>query len=112
MPPKNDDMARLRHLSAELGAPGVQPLWLAVRRNGINVTKAAVTAFVQAKGEKQVLTAIQPSKGKTVGETLDARWQMDLAILPPADGYKAFLVCVNVFDRFTWSEALKSKEPK
>ena len=104
-------MEQLRQLSTEFGNPGVQPLWLAARRNGIKLMKRDVEAFVKQKGEKQVLSAIQPSKGKTVGESLDARWQMDLAFGVAADGYTAYLVAVNVFDRFTYALPLTSKEP-
>ncbi len=100
-------MEQLRQLSAQLGHPGVQPLWLAVRRNGINLMKKDVEAFVKKKGEKQVFSAVQPSRGKTVSESLDARWQMDLAF----GGSEVFLVAVNVFDRFVWALAIKSKEP-
>ncbi len=99
----NIKMEQLRQLSTELGNPGVQPLWLAARRNGIKVMKRDVEAFVKQKGEKQVLSAIQPSKGKTVSESLDARWQMDLAFGVAAEGYTAYLVAVNVFDRFTYA---------
>ena len=104
-------MEELRQLSAQLGHPGLQPLWLAVRRNGINLLKKDVEAFVKKKGEKQVLSAIQPSKGKTVSESLDAHRQMDLAFGVAADGYTAYLVAVNVFDRFTYALPLTSKEP-
>ena len=104
-------MEQLRHLSTELGNPGVQALWLAARRNGINLMKRDVEAFVKQKGEEQVLSAIQPSKGKTVSESLDARWQMDLAFGVAAEGYTAYLVAVNVFDRFTYALPLTSKEP-
>ena len=107
------ELRNLRQLSNELGNPGVQALWLAVKRNGINLMKKDVEAFVKRKGEKQIFSAVQPSKGKTVSESLDARWQMDLADLKgqPSDGYKFFLVAVNLFDRFMWALPLKSKEP-
>ena len=104
-------MEQLRQLNTELGNPGVQALWLAARRNGINLMKRDVEAFVKQKGEKQVLSAIQPSKGKTVSESLDARWQMDLAFGVAAEGYTAYLVAVNVFDRSTYALPLTSKEP-
>ncbi len=104
-------MEQLRQLSTELGNPGVQALWLAARRNGINLMKRDVEAFVKQKGEKQVLSAIQPSKGKTVSESLDARWQMDLAFGVAAEGYTAYLVAVNVLDRFTYAIPMTSKEP-
>jgi hypothetical protein len=107
------ELENLRKISNDLGNPGVQALWLAVRRNGINVTKKQVEAFVKQKGEKQIFSAVQPSKGKTVSESLDARWQMDLADLKgqPSEGYTFFLVAVNLFDRFMWALPLKSKEP-
>ena len=66
-----------------------------------------VEAFVKKKGEKQVLSAVQPSKGKTVGESQDARWQMDLAF---GNG-SVFLVCVNVWDRIIWAKTITNKEP-
>ena len=68
------ELANLRILSAELGHPGVQPLWIAA---SINLMRKDVEAFVKKKGEKQVFSAVQPSKGKTIGESQDARWQMD-----------------------------------
>ncbi len=105
------ELRQLRQLSNELGNPGAQPLWLAVQRQGLNLLKKDVEAFVKRKGDKQVFSAVQPSKGKTVGESLDARWQIDLAFGVAAEGYTAYLVAVNVFDRFTYAVALKSKEP-
>ena len=80
------EQQQLRQLSNELGNPGVQALWLAVRRNGINLMQKDVEAFVKKKGEKQVFPAVQPSKGKTVSESLDARWQMDLAFGVASEG--------------------------
>jgi hypothetical protein len=37
-------MDDLRRLAAELGNPGVGPLWLAARRSGLDVTKKQVEA--------------------------------------------------------------------
>ena len=95
-------MEQLRQLSAQLGHPGVQPLWLAVRRNGINMTKKDVEAFVRKKGENQVFSAVQPSRGKTVSESLDARWQMDLAF----GGSEVFLLPLNLFSPFVFALAI------
>ncbi len=58
------EQQQLRQLSNELGNPGVQALWLAVRRNGIKLMKGEDEALVKQKGEKQVLSAVQPAKGK------------------------------------------------
>jgi hypothetical protein len=90
-----------------MGHPGVGPLWTAAKRSGINLMRKEVEAYVRQKGEKQVLSAVQPSKGKTLGESQDARWQMDLAF---GNG-SVFLVCVNVFDRFTYAKTIANKEP-
>ena len=100
-------MEQLRQLSAQLGHPGLQPLWLAVRRNGINLLKKDVEAFVKKKGEKQVFSAVQPSRGKTVSESLDARWQMALAF----GGGEVFMVAGKVVVRFVCSMAIRSRKP-
>ena len=101
------ELANLKILSAQLGHPGVQPLWIASKRSGINLMRKDVEAFVKKQGETQVFSAAQPSKGKTIGDSQDARWQMDLAF---GNG-SVFLACVNVFDRFTWAKTIDSKEP-
>ena len=41
------ELQNLRQLSNELGNPGVQALWLAVRRIGITLMKKDVEAFVK-----------------------------------------------------------------
>jgi hypothetical protein len=74
-------MDELRRLAAELGNPGLQPLWLAARRSGLEVTKKQVTQFVRKRGEKQVFQPVQPASGKTVAGGQDSTFQMDLADL-------------------------------
>ena len=111
-------MDDLRRLAAELGNPGVGPLWLAARRSGLDVTKKQVTEFVRKRGEKQVFQPVQPAKGKTVAGGADTTFQMDLADLKnspeirESTTYKFFLVVVNAFDRFTYARNLRTKEPK
>ncbi len=70
--------AQLVQLSNDLGHPGVAPLWLAAKRKGLNLTKKQVEAYVKAKGAKQIFQAVQPARGKSVAESLDSRWMMDL----------------------------------
>ena len=111
-------MDDLRRLAAELGNPGVGPLWLAARRSGLDVTKKQVTEFVRKRGEKQVFQPVQPAKGKTVAAGSDTTFQMDLADLKnspeirESTTYEFFLVVVNAFDRFCYARNLKTKEPK
>ena len=49
-----DPLLTLQELSDELWSPGIGPLWLAVKRKGVNVSKKQVEAFVKRKGEKQI----------------------------------------------------------
>jgi hypothetical protein len=113
-----DPLLPLRELSDELGDPGIGPLWLAAKRKGLNVTKKQVEAFVKRKGEKQICQAVQPAKGKTVSESLDARWMMDLIVfynqpvVVAGVTLRYILVCINVFDRYLYAEPIKSKEAK
>ena len=113
-----DPLLSLQELSDELGNPGIGPLWLAVKRKGVGVSKKQVEAFVKRKGEKQIFQAVQPAKGKTVSESLNARWMMDLIVFynqPVVVGgvtMRYILVCINVFDRYLYAEAIKSKESK
>jgi hypothetical protein len=108
----------LEQLSRTLGHPGTAPLWLAVKKRGLAITRKQVESYVKKKGEKQVFQAAQPAKGKTVSESLDARWMMDLIQFnnkPVEVGRKTLrfiLVAVNVFDRYLYALPLESKEPK
>jgi hypothetical protein len=52
------ELVNLGILSASLGHPGVQPLWIAAKRSGINLMRKDVEAFVKKKGEKQVFSAV------------------------------------------------------
>jgi hypothetical protein len=108
-------MDELRHLAAELGNPGIERLWLAARRAGLDVTKKQVTALVRKRGEKQVFQPLQPAKGKTVAGGADTTYHMDLVDLKNSPGiqesatFKFFLVLVNVFDRTTYTRNLRTK---
>ena len=68
-------MDDLRRLAAELKNPGLQPLWLAARRSGLDVTKKQVTEFLRKRGDKQVFQPVQPARGKTVAAGADATFQ-------------------------------------
>ena len=99
-----------------MGEPSAGQLWFAVRRKGLMYSKKVVEAFVKERGEKQVFQAVQPSKGKTVSESLDARWQIDLIVFtkqPAAVSgvtYRYILVAINVFDRYIYGQPMRTKE--
>jgi hypothetical protein len=107
----------LEQLSSQLGHPGFAPLWLAVKKRGLDITRKQVEGYVKQKGAKQIFQAVQPAKGATVSEALDARWMMDLIQFtnqPVEVGRKTWrfiLVAINTFDRFLYALPLESKEP-
>ena len=103
----------LNRISTELGHPGIEALWIAVKRRNLAVTKQQVKDYVKKKGEKQVFGAPQKAAGKTISED-DNRWMMDLIDVSnvPAGSWKFFLVCVNVFDRYMYARPLRTKENK
>jgi len=107
------DLLGLWKLSDELGTPGVQALWLAVRKKKLDVTRAQVEDWVKRRGERQVFAAVQPSRGRTVSEN-DNRWMMDLIDVGghSGDSFKFILVCINIYDRFIYAKMLRSKEPR
>ena len=111
-------LQRARQVSEELGSPGVDALWLEVRKRGIGVTRKQVQELVATRGEKQIFQPLQPAKGKSVALDVDTTFQMDLADLrnQPAvrkdKTYKFFLVLVNAFTRQVYAKALKTKEPQ
>ena len=45
----------LNRISTELGHPGVEALWIAVKRRNLAATKQQVKDYAENKGEKQVL---------------------------------------------------------
>ena len=105
----------LDRISTELGHPGVEALWIFVKRHNLAVSKRHVTEYVRAKSEKQVRGAPQRAAGKSISED-DNRWMMDLIDVSPeaipAGYWKFFLVCVNVFDRYLYVRPLMGKDPK
>ena len=88
----------LHQISTQLGHLGIEPLWIAVKRRKLAVSKKQVTDYVREKSQKQVLGAPQRAAGQTISED-DNRWMMDLIDVSPAaipaGSWKFFLVCVN-----------------
>ena len=72
------DIEKLKKLSTDLNNPGPDKLYIAARKRGLKVTKKEVKTLLSRLGERQIFQSIQPSKGKTASEDIDARFQMDL----------------------------------
>ena len=106
--PSKDDLARLRILSAQLGSPGVQALWTAARRRGLQLKRKDVEDWSKTQSTRKDLFApLQPARGKTISED-NNRWQMDL-IQVSDNAAKFYLVVLNVFDRFLYAKPLARK---
>ena len=113
------DIDKLQKISADLGNPGVDKLFIAARRRGLQVTKRQVKTLLSRLGDRQIFRAVQPSKGKTASEDIDTRFQMDLIDLhndaafdKTGDVNKFILILINVFTREVYAETLGKKEPK
>ena len=104
---------RLNQLSDRLGNPGVSKLITAAKKAGINASRKQITEFVGRQGQRQVFMPVQPSKGKSASEGVDARYQLDLIDFKsdPRGGQKNAVVLVNVFTRELSALPVKSKEP-
>ena len=102
----------LHSISTDLGHPGVEPLWIAVKKRKLAVSKRQVAEYARHKSEKQVLGAPQRAAGKNISED-DNRWMMDLVDVSspgiPAGSWKFFLVAVSVFDRFLYARPFQAR---
>ena len=71
--------ASLFALNDELSFPGARYINLAVKKRGLKVTQEQAKLISERNPGNQVIAPLQPSRGKTAAENLDARWQADLA---------------------------------
>ena len=115
----NEQEEKLKALSESLANPGIDALYRASQRQKLGLTKKQVADYVATRSEKQVFESRQPAKGKIAAETLDARWQVDIAIWFEDTGTKKtsekypvyFVVAVNIGDRFIYAARTWKKEP-
>ena len=106
-------MEQLQELAQELGTPGLQKLYKAARKKGINISKTEVRSFLAKKGEKQIFRPLPESKGKSAAEDPGFRAQMDLVDLKysKSQGNSTILVVIDVFSRKAYAKPVRGKEP-
>ncbi len=106
-------MEQLRDLAKELGTPGLDKLFKAARKKGIDISKTQVKSFLAKKGEKQIFRPLPQSKGKSGTEDLGFRAQMDIIDLKYSKslGHKNILVLVDLYTRRVWAKPVRNKEP-
>jgi hypothetical protein len=92
----------------------VAKLYTAVRKRGLDVSRADVDAFVKKQETRQVFAPAPKSQGKVTATNIDDRWQVDIIDWKQMDaaqnkGFKNVLVVVDVFSRFAWAVPMESK---
>jgi transposase InsO family protein len=105
-------MADLRELYEELGYPSAQKLFVAARRQGLDVTKAQAEAVTKSSGVAQINAPGPKFQGKIAAGAPQARWQADLidfTAMRGVRGERYVLVVMDVFSRKLWGRELESK---
>lgn len=109
------DELREKLLKLREDFPGRSPaqLLVAAADRGIDVTKAQLNEFLRdtpVEKAESILHKPMPWKGKSAAEGPQTRFQADLAVYDrPVDGFKGFLLLVDVFTREAWARPLRDK---
>ena len=96
------------------GRPGAAKLRDAARRRGLEVSLKDAQDFVRGQSTAQLFGPPPKSGGKVTSPQLNERWQADLmdfkAQAPEKNkGFRAALLCVDIFSRFAYAEPLEGK---
>ena len=102
-------MEALKALDKELSSPGVDKLWIAARRRGIEVTKEELRAFAATRRTNETLRLPKPYLGKSAAEAPNTRWQLDFAAMPVRRGFIGFILAVDVFTRKAYAQLLRNR---
>jgi transposase InsO family protein len=108
-----DIMSQLIPLYEELGFPSAEKLYVAARRQGMDVTRAQAEAVAKGSGVAQINAPGPTFKGKIAAAAPQARWQADLIDFTATRslrGERYILVVMDVFSRKLWARALENKE--
>lgn len=103
-------MEALKALSKELNEPGVDKLWAAVRRRGLDLTRQQVADFAGTRHHLEPLRMPRRFLGRTAAEGAHERWQGDLALMDVRLGFKGFILFVDVYTRMAFAQSVSSKE--
>ena len=115
-----DDLReQLRNVLKDNPHKGADHLYVAARRDGVEVTRRQLEAFLrEPRGDRaaetdEILADRVTYQGKSAAEGPRQRWQADLAIygrskLPRPD-VVGFLLVVDVFTREAWAAIIHNK---
>jgi hypothetical protein len=104
----------LQRIYEAAGRPGAAKLRYAARRQGREITLKEAQQFVRGQSTAQVFGPAPRSDGKVTSPQLNDRWQADLIDFKTRTpeknkGFRAALLCVDVFSRFAYAEPLQCK---
>jgi hypothetical protein len=104
----------LQQIYEAAGRPGAAKLRDAARRQGREVSLKEAQQFVRGQSTAQVFGPAPRSDGKVTSPQLNDRWQCDLIDFKTRTpennkGFRAALLCEDVFSRFAYAEPLLGK---
>jgi hypothetical protein len=107
-------MDALQDIYAAAGRPGAAKLRDAARRRGVELSLKQAQDFVRGQSTAQVFAPPPRSDGKVTSPELNDRWQCDLMDFKTRTpeknkGFRAALLCVDIFSRFAYAEPLQGK---
>ena len=103
---------RIAALYRELSYPSATKFRAALRKRGINVSAEFVNEVVADQGVRQLTAAAPNFTGRVTARKLDHRWMADLMDYTAKASKTSpvyVLILQDVFSRFIWAQALKSK---
>ena len=111
------ELAELRLIWQGAGRPSAAKLRIAAQKRGLDITLKKATEFLKQQPVNQIFAPPPKSDGKITSPELNSRLQVDLldfkARSPEKnDGFRAVLLCVDIFSRYLYTEPLKTKEPE
>ena len=105
-------MERLQTIWEEGGRPSALMLRTLARRQNVDITVRESQEFVAAQAGRQLLASKLPSNGKVQSSREGMRMMIDLIDnskkRKQPSGHRYILVCVDVFSRFVFTEAIRN----
>ena len=112
-------LQRYNDPSAPGSFQGPEKLFVSAKRDGANNLKRNdVNRFLQKENTYTLNRAVQRKfpRNRVVVAGFDSQWDMDLADLSllykENDGYKYFLLAIDIFSRYVWVRPVKTKYAK
>ena len=108
---------KLKDLYENFGFPAITKLYQLARSQGLDVTLKDIENFEKRLLPEQIHEKKKPKKhGHITASSPYTEFQMDLLDMSKYSrknsGMKWILICIDIFTRYAWGVAIKSKSPK